>query len=222
MKNLAKSILDLFPNSLTSPLIARYRNLQSRKQAEQWIKNGKPGAAPHVVKQEMILRLGQQFACRILVESGTFMGDMVEAQKNNFDCIYSIELSHELWKQACQRFEGKKHIEIRQGDSGKVMADITSGLQEKTLFWLDGHYSGGITAKAEKECPIYEELESILQHNSMNHVILIDDARLFDGTHDYPKLDELLSSIMPRLGRYSAQVENDIICLLPESPTTPA
>jgi hypothetical protein len=184
MKDLAKSIFNLFPNSLTSPLIARYRNLQSRNQAEQWLKNGKPGAAPHVVKQEMISRLGKQFACRTLVESGTFMGDMVEAQKNNFERIYSIELSHELCKKACQRFEGKKHIEIRQGDSGKVMADITSGIKEKTLFWLDGHYSGGITAKAEKECPIYEELESILLHNSMRHVILIDDARLFDGTHD--------------------------------------
>ena len=77
-----------------------------------------------------------------------------------------------------------------QGDSGNVLNQLVPELNSAALFWLDGHYSGGQTAKGEKECPIYEELKSILA-SSLEHIVLIDDARLFIGQHDYPTIEEL-------------------------------
>jgi hypothetical protein len=52
------------------------------------------------------------------------------------------------------------------------------------LFWLDGHFCGGVSAHGDKGTPILEELNLILSHRVKEHVILIDDARLFNGTFD--------------------------------------
>ena len=45
---------------------------------------------------------------------------------------------------------GKVHftdeISIIQGDSGKILNSITNKLKKPAIFWLDGHYSSGITA----------------------------------------------------------------------------
>ncbi len=46
------------------------------------------------------------------------------------------------------------------------------------------------------------------------HVILVDDARLFDGTHDYPVLDELIRAVRAE-GRFNVAVSADIIRFTP-------
>jgi hypothetical protein len=43
---------------------------------------------------------------------------------------------------------------------------------------------------------------------------LINDARYFDGTNDYPNLDDLLR-VVREDGSYSAEVSTDIIRLVP-------
>jgi hypothetical protein len=63
-------------------------------------------------------------------------------------------------------------------------------IDQPALFYLDGHYSGGITARAAKDTPIYEELSHIFEHDP-RHVIVIDDARCFGRDPDYPSLHEL-------------------------------
>jgi len=47
--------------------------------------------------------------------------------------------------------------------------------------------------------------------------VLIDDARYFDGTNDYPHLDDLLHVIRED-GSYSAEVSADIVRLVPRAP----
>jgi hypothetical protein len=79
------------------------------------------------------------------------------------------------------------------------------------LFWLDGHYSGGITAKGRTDTPVAEELEHILTHPVMGHVVLIDDARCFVGQDHYPTLDELKEMILNKRPDWVFDVENDII-----------
>ena len=80
-----------------------------------------------------------------------------------------------------ERFKNDTNIRIIQGDSGKVLSDILKDIREQAIFWLDGHYSAGITSKGEKDCPIFEELNAILENQKYNHVLLIDDARCFNG-----------------------------------------
>lgn len=172
------------------------------------------GSISHIQKQNIIVEYKNRFGLSILVETGTYLGEMVEAQKNNFVKTYSIELSKKLYKKAKKKFLSEKNIVLLQGDSGKRLSEIVAVLREPALFWLDGHYSGGITALGDKECPVREELASIFT-SEHNHIILIDDASMFNGTHDYPTIEEIKNIITQHNKNYSVEVKDDIIRLTP-------
>ncbi len=178
---------------------------------QEWNDKGRPAPAPHLHKQQTLKHYQQQYGFNTLVETGTFMGDMVEAQKKNFKKVISIELAEELFKKATQRFEADNNVQIVQGDSGKVLPQILKDIHEPVLFWLDGHYSAGATARGEKDCPIFEEIDAILTSNHPAHGLLIDDARLFVGTGDYPTIDELTTYINHKNASYRVEVKDDII-----------
>lgn len=181
---------------------------------DQWEKDGKPLPPPHILKQKVVEEYQKKFGMNILVETGTFLGDMIEGQRNNFKNIFSIELGNKLYKKAKKKFDNFSHIDILQGDSGEVLHKLVPNLKEPALFWLDGHYSGGVTALGSKECPVPEELNAIFK-SELHHIILIDDARLFDGTHDYPTIDDIKSSIISNNKKYHTEIRDDIIRLIP-------
>jgi hypothetical protein len=120
------------------------------------------------------------------------MGDMVYAVRDNFDAIYSIELDAELCRNAQKRFAKQRNIMIFQGDSGAILGEILASIKLPCLFWLDGHYSAGITARGSSETPIKKELRHISGHShKRSHIILVDDARCFTGEGDYPSIRSL-------------------------------
>jgi hypothetical protein len=149
-----------------------------------------------MAKQQVLRSVAQEFGLRILVETGTFYGDMVEALKGDFEGIYSIELSRDLYEKARRRFAKEKHITLLQGDSGEVLERLVKVLEKPALFWLDGHYSAGETARGVKDTPILEELEHILGSCEKRHVIVVDDARCFGTDPAYPSVEELRSFVM--------------------------
>ena len=60
-------------------------------------------------------------------------------------------------------------------------------------------------------CPILGEFAALEQHVIKDHVILIDDADYFNGTHGYPTLqyvEERLKRINPS---YRVEVKDNII-----------
>jgi hypothetical protein len=182
-----------------------------RNQFHKWQKNGQPLPPPHLVKQLAIRDYQQRYAIKTLVETGTYRGDMVEAQKRNFEKIISIELGVDLTKKATSRFKHDKNVLIVQGDSGKVLPRIMPTIESPAIFWLDGHYSAGITAKGEKDCPIFAELDAIFHGMKLDHVLLIDDARCFNGEGDYPEIDELTQYINVKNKNYRLEDKDDII-----------
>ena len=130
----------------------------------------------------------------------------------NFKQVYSIELSQEFYEKACYRFRNHGTVNLLQGDSGEVLPRIMRVLQQPAVFWLDGHYSYGETARGSKDCPIYEELDAIMIPDSqLAHVLLIDDARCFVGEGDYPTIDDLTRYIQAKDSRYQVEVKDDII-----------
>ena len=166
------------------------------------------------IKQSIISNLRNEFKYKVFIETGTYLGDMVEAQKLHFDHVYSIELGEALYTEARKRFSTDKNVNIILGDSGKVLRDLMPTIKQPAIFWLDGHYSEGVTAKGEKECPIYEELDSIFAAERYKHVLLIDDARLFVGKNDYPTISELETHINLYRGGSKIFIKNDIIHVL--------
>lgn len=172
---------------------------------------GKPVPPPHQYKQKVLQEYQSKYQCNVLVETGTYLGDMIAAQKDHFKRLFSIELGPQLWKNAVKRFKKHHHITIMQGDSGKVLEEITKQLNEPALFWLDGHYSDGITAKGDSDCPIFGEVDAIFKYKKLDHVLLIDDARFFNGKGDYPTIEDLTKYIRNKDSRYAVEVKDDII-----------
>lgn len=177
------------------------------------------GPVPHRVKQRIIRDHARRFQLRTLVETGTYMGDMVGAMQGHFDNIHSIELDPQLHARVSKRFNGNARVHLYQGDSATVLGQVISRLQGPSLFWLDGHYSAGITAKGERETPVLAEIGHVLGDTRWPHVILIDDARCF-GLGDYPSIAELQKVISSRPGMWT-EIADDVIRITPASASTP-
>ncbi len=187
----------------------------SRREYMLYQRAGKLNPPEHQVKQRNIKYLAKLYDCTILVETGTFKGDMVEAMKDNFDTIYSIELDNKLYITAKNRFAESSHIHIIHGDSTEELPRIMEKINMRTIFWLDGHYCGDNTSKGIKLTPILEELKTIFAGLDYGHVILIDDARLFNGTNDYPTFPELITFLKENKPDVLISVEDDAIRLAP-------
>ena len=142
-------------------------------------------------KYDLVKFYGKKFGIKTLVETGTFQGRMILAVKDCFKKIYSIELDEFLYCKAFEKLKKYKHINLFHGDSSIVLPRIIKEINEPILFWLDAHYSGGITSKGKENTPILKELISIFKHETNNHVLLIDDADCFNGTNGYPTLEQV-------------------------------
>lgn len=138
------------------------------------------------------------------VETGTKEGWMIEMVANRFEKIYSIELDESLYQRAREHFKNEKHIKLLHGDSAIEIRKILSEINEPTLFWLDAHNSGMITAG---NSPIIRELEAIFTHPIKNHTVLIDDARHFD----LKTISEMRK--MSKMNNYTFAIENGIFRL---------
>ncbi len=170
------------------------KHVADGRKVKSWEKAGKPSPPPHAIKKQILATYVARYGTSTLIETGTYRGDMIYAMKGNFEQIYSIELSNDLASKATRRFQPYRHIKILVGDSGEILPQILSNISVPCLFWLDGHFSGGFTAKGRADTPVSNELAAILGHKIKTHIILIDDARCFDGTAEYPTLDALKPS----------------------------
>jgi hypothetical protein len=181
----------------------------------KWIRHGCSGPPPPTIKRIIIESYLQKFELPEFIETGTFRGDTLAwiARNGSTQCS-SIELSSEFYRKAVERFRNQPNVTLLQGDSGTILPQLVRNLKRPALFWLDGHYSGLGTGKAEIDTPIEAELMSIFEHPVKNHVVLIDDAHCFKGTNGYPALDSLIEFIRSR-SNYHFEISANIIRLTP-------
>ena len=164
---------------------------------------GSPVPPPHYVKQRALRGAAKQYGLARLIETGTFLGDMLAAMREDFDNLTSIELSDELYARATKRFAADPKITLLHGDSSERIKEVAASIEEPALFWLDAHYSGAWheefdeTAGSDRPNPIYAELEAVFA-SPYKHVVFIDDARLFNGEEGWPQLADVCSFIEER------------------------
>lgn len=203
-----------------TPYYGAYQTkVEKRRQQEElqgWT-SGKFTVPPHLIKQEAIAHYADKHGLKILVETGTYLGEMIEAMRHRFDKVYSIELSEMLWKRAKRRFKGVANVELINGDSGKELGKLMERIDQPTLYWLDGHYSAGETAQGEKDTPIFEELGHIFNAPRLGHVIIVDDARLFGTDPAYPTIGELEAFVEKHQPGSEVGIDNDSIRIEPPS-----
>ena len=212
MKSLKQLVKD-------TPVYEFLRNWEVKRrwpsELADWERKGQPIPPPHLVKQRVLIEYAQKYNLKILVETGTCFGDMVAAMRDRFEHIYSIELSTYLHEKNVRRFKKDTHITLIQGDSGVELKKVVGKIQQPALFWLDGHYSAGYTAKGDKDTPICEELNYVLNAKVRGHIVIIDDARCFGTDPAYPSLEELTKLVKSIRSDLKLVVKDDCIRITP-------
>jgi hypothetical protein len=129
--------------------------------------------------------------------------------------------------EACKKFADDPGVQLLHGDSSTLLdiaLDMTGG--NPAMIWLDAHWSGGVTARANQNTPIMLELDSVGRRGRDSDIILIDDVRYFidlpEGfdTHEsnggYPSLIKLLEAIASLPGNYRAFIAGDVMVAMPQ------
>lgn len=165
----------------------------------------------HSIKQKMIYKLQKKYKLNTFIETWTYMGVMVYAQLNNFNKIYSIELSKKYYNLAKKRFENNKNVFLILWDSSIELWKLINKINNQSLFFLDWHFSWWDTGKWVKECPLNEELDQFIKNKNKinNHIIMIDDIRLCWTDKDYPSIDELKQKLKLINNDYKIMIKND-------------
>jgi hypothetical protein len=143
-------------------------------------------------KRRHLLQLARERGHRILVESGTYKGGTVRFCAPRMDRVISVELDPQLFEAARRRFTNEPGVEILHGDATEVIPKVVSRLTEPPLIWLDGHYSGGETARGEVVEPALAILDR-LSTRPPGSTVVVDDLRLFGLAPDFPTLDALVA-----------------------------
>jgi hypothetical protein len=174
-----------------------YLFFSSIRDCLQWAARAYAAPSPHFIKQVCLLRNG--FPSATWVETGTFLGQTTQLLARHATKVYSIEPEPKLFARAQKLFSSQNHVEILNGSSEDVFPVLLPILRGNVNFWLDGHYSAGITFKGSQDTPILDELASISRNiDSFGKIcVLIDDIRCFNPLlpeySTYPSLDTLVA-----------------------------
>ena len=144
---------------------------------------------PDNAKRRLLRATAERHGLRVLVETGTYMGETAWALRQVFDRIETIELEPKLAGLARVRFASSPSVHVHEGDSAVVLPGILAALGEPAVFWLDAHPSTDRTA-GDGAIPLRAELDAIAGHPVSGHVVLIDDLRYL-GTPGFPVRDEM-------------------------------
>ncbi|BDC34783.1 hypothetical protein Noda2021_07410 [Candidatus Dependentiae bacterium Noda2021] len=175
----------------------------------------------NILESAFLTTLKDLFGLTTFVETGTYNGDTTACAAPIFKQVHTIELSSHFHARACERFAQQTNVAVHLGDSQYVLPQLLPELADhKMLFWLDGHYSAGTTAKGETNTPILQELDAIHAAGITDAVIMIDDIRFFqvpaqDASHtpvgDYPNLITTIDHLKKINPNYVVVLLGDIL-----------
>lgn len=170
---------------------------------------------------ELTLLLRDAAAIQTFVETGTYHGRTAAWAAGHFERVVTIERAPELHAEASRKLADKENVACQFGHCRDVLAGLLPALEQTSLFWLDAHWSGGSTYGNQDECPLLEEIALIDQHGP-EHVLLIDDARLFlapppapHRPESWPAIDAVCQALTARGDSYVC-VHDDVIIRVPQ------
>ena len=148
----------------------------------EWATRAYAAPSPHFIKEIVLLRNG--FPNAIWVETGTYLGQTTKELAKHGLFVYSIEPEPTLYSNASAFFQSFSNVEILRGFSEEILPSLLPKLSGDINFWLDGHYSGGVTQKGPQDTPILDELSCIAGNlrNFGNVCVMIDDIRCFGSS----------------------------------------
>ena len=140
------------------------------------------------------------------IETGTHKGETIFQMESYFKQLYTIEYSEKYYTTTKGKYIGNK-IDFLLGDSSVVFETLLPKIQEKTIFFLDGHWSSGDTGRSEKDCPLIEEITHIQNLFVPSAILIIDDYRMFGKgpcetqSEDWTSItkDKIIDILNPRI-----------------------
>lgn len=127
------------------------------------------------------------------IETGTDNGVSLEKAINsgykNIITIDILECAHTR-----KKFESNSNVKFVKGSSSEVLWDLIKDINSQIVFYLDAHICGD----EAKDLPVLSELDTIAKHHIKNHIIILDDVRLFkDMKLDIDVVTKKLKQINP-------------------------
>ena len=108
--------------------------------------------------------------CDVYFETGTFRGCGIQkAYDAGFKEIYSVEINKEYVDFANNRHKDKENVSVIHSDSVSFLKSVID--TKRCFIFLDAH--------APNTHAITDELEAISKFKIKNHIIAVDDFRLF-------------------------------------------
>ncbi len=172
--------------------------------------------------RDLALLLARQFGIKDFIETGTFMGRVLEWAAVSFERVVTIEVRPDFLAGARAKWGHLANVEFILGDSAQALAEVCKKLKGPGLFWLDAHMGAGFYS-TEEYCPLLEEIKRI-NASPFDHCLLIDDARAFiappPAPFDYrkwPSLDEIVAELQRARPWHVAIFCDALICVPPSA-----
>lgn len=172
------------------------------------------------VSLEVARQLRDLLGIRRAVETGTYLGEGARRLASVFPEVVTVELSKELHRDAEIALADTPAIRAVQGDSVTVLPSLANA-SLPTLWFLDGHWSTGVTAGEAAQCPIIAELDA-LGTGHPNDCYLIDDARYLAAPprppydpSQWPSLVEVIDKIREVRPDHHVTVLDDQVVAVP-------
>jgi hypothetical protein len=153
-------------------------------------------------KVRQIRALASRTNSRVFIEAGTFLGNTAMRCSGNFETVVTIELDSNLFKQAQAYLSRRRNVLCLEGDALKLLPSVLGKAEVRdALVFLDGHFSGGVTAHGELAEPACEEILVLARHRDKINAVIVDDFRCFGRDKGYPKMSQLLETVEDCFGR---------------------
>lgn len=173
--------------------------------------------------KELVLLLKKLLSARNFIETGTYQGNTANWASGCFDNVDTIEYSEALFGELEKKYGNSNNLHLHFGDSRKILPKLSQKLKEPSIFWLDGHWSGGYTYGEADQCPLIDEIDTIVSTTKPLYALLIDDARLFlspppkpNDIKQWPTIDIIIDHIRKGMVNPYIVVYNDVIVVVPE------
>lgn len=177
-----------------------------------WRKRGYASPSPHFIKQLCLIR--NSTAKATWVESGTYLAETTIFLARKGNIVHTIEPEPKLYERARKICKKYPNVHIYNDISENVLPVLLPKLNGDINFWLDGHYSKGITFQGPSDTPILSELNCISANIEYFDKIsvFIDDVRCFKPAlnqySNYPDTNTLLE--WATSNKLNWEIEHDI------------
>jgi len=179
----------------------------------------------HNFPKQLALNLQKAANIQVLIESGTYKAQTALWAEQHFAKVYTIEAYRPRFEKTLASIPNevinRKRIHFIFGDSRDQLKHVLNEVNDPAILWLDAHWINDSPVDAQGECPLLGELEAINNHNlSDHHMVIVDDARLFEAPpphphdpKDWPPISTFINKI--GTGKRFVMVDHDMIVSVP-------